>query len=362
MKRSHFWAAALVWCIAIASALTFSRAVLGTPTVHFAIASFATAMTYALAIGVPTTLLLPPMLHAVQSRHLVYRIAVGLIVPPIISVPCSLVGTTVLVLVDIIPVHEQWMRWQADVRVALLISIAIGAVSTVYGSFRARLEKTQLELKIQELARERVEKLSSEAQLAALASRIQPHFLFNTLNSISSLIRTDPIRAERILGRLAALLRTSLDTREGDLVPLRKEIKLVGDYLEIQHVRYPHRLTYTLDVPSTLMEHRVPPFSIQTLVENSVKFAVAPKDSTSTIRVVVSMTGGRLCVEVWDDGPGFSADEVRPHHGIDNLRKRLVSLYSGAARVAIGRGRFQARGPELTRVAFELPAHGEAAA
>lgn len=362
MKRSHVWAVAFAWTVAFASARMFSVAGLGPAAPQLVITSVATALAHALAIGVPMSLVLRPMLHAVQNKAVFHRIAIGLIAACIVSVPGSMLATTALVFADIVPAHERWARWQTDVRIAVLVSTAIGAAAAAYESLRARLAKTQRELENQELARVRAEKLSSEAQLASLASRLQPHFLFNTLNSISSLIRTDPVRAERIVGRLLALLRTSLEAREGDLVLLREEIKLVGDYLEIQHLRYAHRLTYTVDVPITLMEYRVPPFSIQTLVENSVKFAVAPKSSTSTIRVSAHVSGGRLCVEVWDDGPGFSPEQVRPNHGIDNLRGRLGSIYAGAARLAIGRGRFQARGPELTRVALELPAHGEAAA
>jgi LytS/YehU family sensor histidine kinase len=196
--------------------------------------------------------------------------------------------------------------------------------------------------------------------LASLTARLQPHFLFNTLNSISSLIRTDPIAAEHLLGRFAALLRASLDAREGELVTLRKELKLVTDYLEIQHARYGNRLRYELDIPAALLEARVPPFSIQTLVENSVKYAVAPSTQGSMIRCLARARGAQLCLEVWDEGPGFSVEQIRPQHGIDNLCERLRSIYGSAARLVIERER--SCSPERTRVALELPVRAEVAA
>src|SRR5437764_15089871 len=90
-------------------------------------------------------------------------------------------------------------------------------------------------------------KLATEARLSSLESRIHPHFLFNTLNSISSLIREDPVRAERTVERLAALLRYSLDVNARGLAPLRHELKIVRDYLEIEHTRFGERLRYSVE-------------------------------------------------------------------------------------------------------------------
>src|SRR5205814_9509341 len=113
------------------------------------------------------------------------------------------------------------------------------------------------------------------AQLTSLESRVQPHFLFNTLNSISALIREDPRAAERMVERLAALLRDSLEMNRTRLVPLSRELRIVQDYLEIEKTRYGDRLRYSIDVAADLDDPEVPPFCLQPLVENRVKHVVS---------------------------------------------------------------------------------------
>ncbi len=259
--------------------------------------------------------------------------------------PPLLLGTRILVFAGITSLQRCCgPGGRATFRGAVLIqAIAIGLSAAVYGHFQTRLAQTQL-------ARERAEKLASEARFASLSSRLQPHFLFNTLNSISSLIRSDPPRAERVLGKFATLLRASLDAPADELVALQGEMKLVADYLEIQHTRYAQRLRYTLSVPDALLAHRVPPFSVQTLVENSIKYAVAPSQTGSRVEVVAQpLQDGRLRIEVWDDGPGFTEAQIPSNHGIDSLRQRLRSLYGEAGRLAVDRELLR------TRVAIELP-------
>ncbi len=112
---------------------------------------------------------------------------------------------------------------------------------------RHRLQFATLELRTQQAEQERAYKLLAEARLSSLASRIHPHFLFNTLNSIASLIPTDPKRAEDTVGKLASLLRFSLSGNQAGLVPLSQELKIVRDYLEIERTRFGQRLRYTID-------------------------------------------------------------------------------------------------------------------
>ena len=118
----------------------------------------------------------------------------------------------------------------------------LGSAITIYETLSHRLQAATLELRTRELAEERHRKLASEARLSSLESRIHPHFLFNTLNSISALIREDPAQAERTVERLAALLRYSLDSNARRLVSLRQEMRVVQDYLEIQKTRFGDRL------------------------------------------------------------------------------------------------------------------------
>jgi LytS/YehU family sensor histidine kinase len=179
--------------------------------------------------------------------------------------------------------------------------------------------------------------LITQARLSSLESRIHPHFLFNTLNSISALIREDPRKAERTVERLAALLRYSLDHNAGGLVPLHRELHVVEDYLEIEKTRFGDRLRFAVDVPAELADLDVPPLALQTLVENSIKHAVAPNRQGGEIAVRARLVSGSLVLEVSDDGPGFDHADIAQGHGLENLRERLAALFESEGRLEIAR-------------------------
>jgi len=228
-------------------------------------------------------------------------------------------------------------RFVANIRIVSLIAVGLGIGMTLYETLRHRLEETTAELRARELEQERTRKLALEAQLSSLESRLQPHFLFNTLNAISALIQQDPQRAERTVERLAALLRASLDATGRGTVPLAREMEIVGDYLEIEQARFGPRLSCALDVTPEAADCDVLPLSIQTLVENSVKHAVAPRRIGGRLGVTARAEDARLTIEVWDDGPGFSLDTIPPGHGLDTLSKRLAVRFGPAARLTVGR-------------------------
>jgi two-component system, LytTR family, sensor histidine kinase AlgZ len=207
--------------------------------------------------------------------------------------------------------------------VALPVTVVVGVITTVIVAGKGRLETSRMALQTQRLERERAEKLAAEAQLASLASRVQPHFLFNTLNSISALIRENPAQAEQTIERLASLLRSSLDSTE--TVPLEHEMKLVRDYLDIQKTRQGERLTYEISVAPGLSV-AVPPFSVQTLVENAVKHVGARRQEGVDLEIRVSPINGEVVVFVTDNGPGFDPSSIKAGHGLDNLQGRLRAV------------------------------------
>lgn len=239
----------------------------------------------------------------------------------------SLVSGLAFILLKWQPWNDYWPQFVGSLKLAALITIGGGLAIGVYRTLRERLEETTLELRTKELERERALKLATEAQLASLESRIHPHFLFNALNSISSLIPEDPARAERLVEQMAALLRFSLDANQAGLVPVASELKIVSDYLDIEQTRFGDRLRYRIDVPLDLDESRVPALSIQTLVENSIKHAIAPDRAGGEIRIAGARSNGSFRVEVSDPGPAFRLEDAPPGHGIDNLRSRLATLF-----------------------------------
>ena len=273
-------------------------------------------------------------------------------IPTLLGV--AVVGTALAIalvgLVDRRPLATFWPAFALSFPINALLAMTLGVGMMLYEAQRARLHAVSLELRARELEHERARKMALQAQLDSLESRLQPHFLFNTLNAISALIQEDPDQAERMVDRLAALLRFSLDATGRGLVPLADELKIVADYLEIERTRLGPRLAFDVDAPADVARCEVPPLAVQTLVENSVKHAVAPRPQGGTIRIAAARAGAALRLTVWDDGPGFTAAAMRPGHGLDSLRARLAARYGDAAALSVAR----ADGGTLATVSLPL--------
>jgi sensor histidine kinase YesM len=300
-------------------------------------ATFAVACVYANLIGCTAHFVLPRVWNQTCSLRWPWDWASRIVILLAIAVAGSLVAGLIFMGVGLIRASDYWATFRVSGKISVVLTLLCGIAISIYERQRSRLESATLELRAKELDRERVLKLAAEARLAALEARIHPHFLFNTLNSISSLIPEDPLKAERLVEQMAALLRFSLDARQGGLAPLGREMRIVEDYLEIERARFGERLRYRLDIPAELETAQVPPLSVQTLVENSVKYAVAPNRAGGEILVAGSNSGGWLRIEVRDSGPGFEMDTVPAGHGIDNLRSRLAGLFGDDASLACER-------------------------
>src|SRR6266566_1621457 len=230
----------------------------------------------------------------------------------------------------------------SEISVTLQSALVHAAGMTVLVSLtmpwlRRRVDAVTAALRERELEHERARKMALEARLASLEARLQPHFMFNTLNAISALIQDNPEEAERTIERLAALLRFALDATERGLVPLDHELKIVTDYVEIERTRFGERLTYAIDVDPEAAGCAVPPLAIQTLVENAIKHAITPRLDGGRLRVEATVRGDQVRLSVWDDGPGFRPDAIRAGHGLDNLRGRLAARFGADASLEIGR-------------------------
>ena len=202
-------------------------------------------------------------------------------------------------------------------------------------------------------------RLSAETRLASLEARVDPHFLFNTLNSIAALVRDRPADAERVIEQLSSLMRSSLDQRQS-LVAIENELDLVRSYLEIERVRFGDRLRFRIDMAADAAGGRVPRMSLQTLVENSVKYAVSVSRDGASIVVTATRAGDRLRLSVEDDGPGF-APSLRPEgHGLHLLKSRLAMAFGGRGELCVesvpGRGSVGIdSAPGRTVVSLDLP-------
>ncbi len=192
-----------------------------------------------------------------------------------------------------------------------------------------RMRRTALEKERRALE---LEKELSRARLKTLRSQLQPHFLFNTLNTLASLVHTDPTKAEDILVNLSTLLRASLETKDRRLIPLRQELSLARDYLAIQQARYGDRLVVKDRIPPEVLSCAVPPLILQPALENAIKHAVDPNPRGATIRLKAQRVGEKLILEVEDTGAGETSG-IRSGHGVGvaNIGARLKASFPQAS-------------------------------
>lgn len=181
---------------------------------------------------------------------------------------------------------------------------------------------------------ERQARLAQHAQLTQLTQQLQPHFLFNALNTISALIHTEPDRADALLTQLAALLRAASDAGRHAEQPLADELALLRSYAAIMTQRFGDRADVTWEIAPQALACRVPTLGLQPLLENSFRHAVEVRRAPTHIVVRASCSGARLRIEVQDDGPGIGTPAIFGV-GLGNLEQRLVALHGEGGRVTL---------------------------
>jgi LytS/YehU family sensor histidine kinase len=195
------------------------------------------------------------------------------------------------------------------------------------------------------------------SELKALRAQINPHFLFNALNTIAGLIPRNPERAERTIEQLAEVFRYTLRRSDREWVRLDDELAAVRAYLDIEQTRFPERLRVVVNTSEGARNWRIPAMTVQTLVENAVKHGVAKIAGPALVEIQAEVAGCRLRIEVRDNGPGFSltagsaACGKVAGYGLRNVRERLAGHFGGHASLEIERE--AARG--LTVVRMEMP-------
>jgi two-component system LytT family sensor kinase len=205
----------------------------------------------------------------------------------------------------------------------------------------ARVANTRRE---REQHEERLRAQLTEAELRALRAQVQPHFLFNSLNTIAHLTIAAPELAERMTTMLASIFRYVLTSAEDTLVPLEQEVRFIEDYLAIEQIRFGRRLTTEIlvDEPSRAM--LVPPLLLQPLVENALLHGLAPKIEGGLLRLTTRWERQRFCIQIEDTGVGLEASSVkkslgsnigRASVGLANIRKRLECHYGSSATLSV---------------------------
>lgn len=208
----------------------------------------------------------------------------------------------------------------------MLWQVIYGGVHAVQRSSRAERERQQ------SLA------LANASELRALRAQLNPHFLFNALNTVRALIDEDPTRAQEAVTRLSTLLRYTLAASENARVPLERELEVVGDYLALESLRFEDRLRTTLDVPPECQGVQVPVMVLQTLVENAVKHGIARRIDGGVITVTARKTEGSLILCVTNPSPRTAAKSDGTNVGVGNTTERLRLLYGDAACFSLDAG------------------------
>ncbi len=228
----------------------------------------------------------------------------------------------------------------------------------VAATFLTTVFTVTLPLKIWNNARneeklESQQRLLNEARLAALTRQINPHFLFNTLNSISSLIRTDPEQARGVIYKLSNILRRLLRNHE-NLNPLREELQFIDDYMGIELVRFGEKLRFVKEIEPDTLDRMVPSMVLQPLVENSIKHGLGTKVGGGMIRIRSRLESGRLHLLIEDDGVGIPEERLNTLFelgiGISNVNERLKVLFGNEYRMWI-----DSRPGHGTQTEIEIP-------
>jgi len=216
--------------------------------------------------------------------------------------------------------------------------------------------QTTERLRAEEARATRAESLRTRAELEALRAQLNPHFLFNTLHSLMALVRHDPLAAEDALERLASLLRHTLMTmKDAEDVALSDELDFVENYLALEHLRLGERLRFEKNIQPESLGCYLPPFTLQPLIENSIRHAIAIQPRGGFLRIKTERRNRILRLEVLDDGPGANQEDVAASKGIGvrTVRQRLMTRYGEQASF-----RLQTQPGKGFSVHIEIPANG----
>lgn len=211
----------------------------------------------------------------------------------------------------------------------VFITVIVVGLMLIYEQMRSRLESTLEKLKEKEVNEQRLLRLKTQAELASLQARINPHFLFNSLNTIASLVTVDPRRAETAVEMLSRLLRFSLRSSEKRVVQLAQEFEIIRTYLDLEKIRLGDRLTYEITIRGDVSLVCLPGMLLQPLVENCIKHGLSSKVRGGHIRVTATVDNDQCRLVVADNGVGFAKTSRDGGIGLANIKERLNLYFSG---------------------------------
>ena len=234
----------------------------------------------------------------------------------------------------------------------LFLGVMFGSIITYFFSSREQIAESQAQIQEEKIKRLTSEKKAAEANLKLLQAQIEPHFLFNTLSNVLSLLDTDPPKGKSMLSDFIQYLRASISKIRQNNATLGQEMEMIRAYLNIYKFRMGDRLKFQIDLPKNLEDILFPPMLVQPLVENAIKHGLEPKVDGGEISISGIEKDGILKLEVIDTGMGFGA-ERGSGMGLVNIRERLQSLYGNRGRLVL-----EEHSPHGLKATIEVP-HGK---
>ncbi len=211
---------------------------------------------------------------------------------------------------------------------ALLIAAVMAALNILLGRLKSSIEQKAIEI-------QKLRELEALTRLTSLQGKVNPHFLFNTLNTMLNLVHTSPDAVETLILSLSELYRSMLKLPDTGFIPLSQELDLVRRYLEIEQIRLGSRLTFELEMLPEVAAFPVPPLLVEPLAENAVEHGIGPRPEGGHVRIQARSEGDTLCVAVEDDGVGLTSAKGENGFGLYSIRERLRILYGGRASLTL---------------------------
>ena len=230
---------------------------------------------------------------------------------------------------------RSWLTDPAAIISITTTSLVVSTIMSVIFFWREREAVATAALALERERTQRIEREATLANLRALQAQIEPHFLFNTLANVTSLIDPDPAMAKRMLESFIRFLRASLAATRSESTTLAAEAELIASYLDVLQIRMGPRLRYAVDVPADLRSFTVAPMLLQPVVENAIRHGLEPKVEGGNVTFSARREGSDVVMEISDSGVGF-ASTTRGGVGLTNLRDRLRLIYGDRASLTVG--------------------------
>ena len=213
---------------------------------------------------------------------------------------------------------------------SIQFNLAIGLIAgTIIYLYQLQRDNYDNKIQDQEMQLLKLNELKTQADLKTLQARINPHFLYNALNSITSLIHEAPEKAEEMTIKLSQLFRYSINTQEANWASVKEELEMVNTYLDIERVRFGNRITFITNADEKVLNEMIPRFLLQPLVENALKHGLKNKTEDGILKVNISESHNQLMIDVHDNGTAFPGD-LMAGYGLQSTIDRLNLLYGEA--------------------------------